>query len=100
VTHWYDHVYMPVVEAIREADLPSEFPRRTQADLYVWIIEHLWYLREAGDLAEATPLHAVARTFGACYSSHPRARLARILRVVLTVATSPFEAFRSSREAA
>lgn len=47
VASWYDHVYGPVVECIRENNLLPHFPGRTEADLYLWIIEYQWYLREA-----------------------------------------------------
>jgi len=30
--HWYDHVYVPVVDAIREYRILGEFPDRTEAD--------------------------------------------------------------------
>jgi nucleotide-binding universal stress UspA family protein len=40
VTHWYDTVFSPVVEVIRKGDILSEFPGRTQADLYLWILRH------------------------------------------------------------
>lgn len=40
VTSWYDNVYMPMVEAIRKHNLLEEFPNRTEADLYVWLIRH------------------------------------------------------------
>jgi hypothetical protein len=100
VTHWYDHVYTPVVDAIRDADLPSAFPRRTHADLYVWISEHLWYLREAGDFQDATPLNAVALTFAACSMPRRRSRLSRLLRVLGMATVRPVAAFRSSRQGA
>jgi hypothetical protein len=94
VTHWYDQVYTPVVEAIREADLPAEFPRRTHADLYVWISEHVWYLREAGELQEATPLSAVARAFAECFSTNRGPRLGRMLLGLRVVARSSFGVVR------
>jgi hypothetical protein len=40
VASWYDTVYLPMVEAIREANIMDEFPGRTEADLYVWLIRH------------------------------------------------------------
>jgi hypothetical protein len=46
VAHWYDEVYMPIVRVIREQNVLSFFPNRTEADLYRWIIDHRWYLRE------------------------------------------------------
>jgi hypothetical protein len=46
VKSWYQDVYLPLVKIIREQDVLVEFPGRTEADLYLWIIEHLWFLRE------------------------------------------------------
>lgn len=40
VAHWYDHVYLPVVELIREYGLLRYFPERTETDLYLWIGRH------------------------------------------------------------
>jgi nucleotide-binding universal stress UspA family protein len=40
VAHWYDHVYQPVAEVIRERGLLRDFPDRTEADLYLWVSEH------------------------------------------------------------
>jgi nucleotide-binding universal stress UspA family protein len=47
VAGWYDEVYLPVVEALRQRDLLAEFPGRTEADLYLWISRHRAALREA-----------------------------------------------------
>jgi len=33
---WREEVYDPAVEAIRENDLVSQFPDRTEADLFIW----------------------------------------------------------------
>lgn len=46
VVSWYDNVYMPMVEAIRKCNLLEEFPNRTEADLYVWLIRHQTILRD------------------------------------------------------
>ena len=49
VTHWFDTVYLPVVQEIEELDLLDGFPGRTITDLYLWLGEHrgrLW--RELG----------------------------------------------------
>lgn len=39
-THWYDSVYMPIVDIIREKGILRYFPDRTETDLYLWIAEH------------------------------------------------------------
>ncbi len=46
VASWYDHVFLPMVGAIRKYDLLREFPDRTEADLYVWLIRHQGALRD------------------------------------------------------
>src|SRR5579859_401216 len=71
VASWYDRVYLPIVEGIREASMLREFPRRTEADLYLWLIEHLWYVREAGELDENTSIDEAARSYADTFSPRP-----------------------------
>lgn len=40
VTHWYDEVYSPIVQIIRERGILRFFPDRTETDLYLWIAKH------------------------------------------------------------
>jgi hypothetical protein len=56
VASWYDNVYLPVVAAIRTHNILNYFPRRTEADLYLWIADHHYFLHEQDqdvDLEEA-----------------------------------------------
>jgi hypothetical protein len=46
VADWYDTVYEPIVKVIRERNVLEHFPGRTEADLYRWIMDHRWYMRE------------------------------------------------------
>lgn len=46
VRRWVDNVYLPLIDVIRETNVLADFPRRTEADLYLWIIEHQYYMRE------------------------------------------------------
>ncbi len=43
---WHDGVYLPLIEIVRGQDVLRLFPGRTEADLYLWIIERRAYLRE------------------------------------------------------
>nr|MBN1230112.1 DUF4032 domain-containing protein [Anaerolineae bacterium] len=43
---WIDQVYLPVVSVIRESGMLEDFPGHTEGDLYLWVIEHQYYLRE------------------------------------------------------
>jgi nucleotide-binding universal stress UspA family protein len=40
VTTWYDNIYIPLAEAIRDRGLLRWFPNRTITDLYIWISEN------------------------------------------------------------
>lgn len=78
VEDFYDHVYLPVVQVIRERGILNYFPGRTDADLFLWITEHRAALQEslqmeispekaADDLAETQSPRAgkrVARVAG------------------------------------
>lgn len=46
VTGWYEDVYLPLIKIIRRRNILKEFRGRTEADLYLWIIEHRYYLKE------------------------------------------------------
>jgi len=46
VLSWADHVYWPMVNVIREQKILKKFPDRSEADLYLWIIEHLAFIRQ------------------------------------------------------
>lgn len=46
VRHWYERVYQPIVELIREQNFLMEFPKRTETDLYIWVLDHQSYLQE------------------------------------------------------
>jgi hypothetical protein len=43
---WYNNVYSPVIKIIRDHWLLVNFPGRTEADLYVWIIKHWDFLKK------------------------------------------------------
>lgn len=46
VAHWYDEVYLHVVEMVREQGIMRHFPERTEADMYILLAEHRAELRE------------------------------------------------------
>jgi nucleotide-binding universal stress UspA family protein len=49
VAHWYDEVYMPIVQVIRERGILRDFPGRTESDLYLWISKYRASLEEQLD---------------------------------------------------
>ena len=46
VVSWYENVFLPLVEIIRDQGIMDEFPGRTEADLYLWIVEQKANIKE------------------------------------------------------
>lgn len=46
VGSWYDRLYLRVVGQIRKNHVLEKFPGRTEADLYLWIMTHRYFLTE------------------------------------------------------
>ena len=40
VASWYDNVYTPIIKQIRDSNVLTDFPDRTEADLYAWMLLH------------------------------------------------------------
>lgn len=62
---WYENVYLPLVAIIREQDILTDFPGRTETDLYLWIISHQWILRES--MGSELPVEQVAEQLAEAY---------------------------------
>jgi hypothetical protein len=67
---WYDQVYWPMIQSIRKSNILDDFPGRTEADLYLWVMEHRYYLRErfgpgisAWEAVRSYSEHFTQRTF-------------------------------------
>jgi hypothetical protein len=43
---WYDNVYLPLVNLIEEHNLTNDLPEFTSTDLYLFVSEYQWLLRE------------------------------------------------------
>ncbi len=66
---WYDNVYMPLVRVIRYYKILERFPGRSESDLYLWIIDHLWYLRQ--EFGQEVSLEQAAADFTERFSYQP-----------------------------
>ena len=40
VIHWYDEVYFPLQNLVQRLGILRDFPGRTEADMYLWIMEY------------------------------------------------------------
>lgn len=67
VARWYNEVYAPAVQLIREEEILAEFPERTEADLYLWIIEHRYYLNQR--YGQEVPLQQAAAEFSRAFGT-------------------------------
>jgi hypothetical protein len=79
VAHWYDTVYMPVVEAIRAHNVLADFPHRTESDLYLWIVEHLYYLQEK---EKDVSIEEAAEDYADQFSERPIKKIVRSVKQV------------------
>jgi uncharacterized ParB-like nuclease family protein len=78
VASWFDNVYSPMVALIDEHHLLNDFPDRTQADLYLWIIEYEWFLREA--YRNDYSFQVVSNQFKDRFTGSPSRRLVNLLK--------------------
>ena len=78
VTSWYDNVYLPLVQIIREQNLPKTFPQYTDADLYLLVSEYSWFLKEA--YREDKTLQTAANSFAQTYADWPARKVADTLQ--------------------
>jgi hypothetical protein len=62
IADWYDHVYMPIINVIRDTDILKEFPEKTEGDLYLWVLDHQHYLAEEEGIPLQSP-ETAARVF-------------------------------------
>jgi len=62
VKDWYANLYQPVEELVVQSGVLDHLPGRTATDVYLWVMDHLHYLREQGGYEDAEPEEA-ARDF-------------------------------------
>ncbi len=77
VASWYDNLYQPVVQIIRRHNMLNDFPHRTEADLYLWTMDHHYYLNENGDEVD---LENAAVDFAERYSQRLDKRLLNVVK--------------------
>ena len=86
VTSWYDNLYQPMVKLIKESGILRDFPGRTAADLYHWIMDHRYFL--SLEQGRSVGADTAVRSYDARYNTWQR-RVARFLGRLLEQATRP-----------
>ncbi|MBI3538331.1 MAG: hypothetical protein HY070_12340 [Chloroflexi bacterium] len=77
VTSWYDQLYHPLVHFIRAQNILADFPRRTETDLYLWIMDHHYFLNQNNNEME---LEQAALDFAQNFSQRLDKKLVRAVR--------------------
>lgn len=87
VHHWYELIYLPTIQIIRESTLLDDFPGRTEADLFVWLSKH----RDAlGDrYGEFSNLCELAQRLAEQYKESSLKKMSRQVRNLLSAESLP-----------
>lgn len=81
VTLWYELIYLPTVQIIRDSTLLDDFPGRTEADLFIWMATHEEQLGET--LGEYANLADLATLLAERYREGSLGKVTRRLRGLL-----------------
>ncbi len=73
VSHWYSTIFQPALNVIENSSILKEFPDRMPADLYLWVMDHLHYLRDRPGWEEADAASA-AKDFVESLSEEKKAK--------------------------
>lgn len=87
VAGWYDEVYLPLAKLIQDQNILKDFPDRTVTDLYLWIIEHLWFLRE--QYHEEVSLEDAADHFKREFTKKPLSRISNMFQKLTDFMADP-----------
>lgn len=82
---WYDNVYMPLVQLIRERDELKHFPNNTEADLYLWLVSRRATLEEAEHTMGHIPNEKIIEMLEQESMSDPIAHLANFFNKKLNL---------------
>jgi hypothetical protein len=67
VASWYDNVYLPLASFIKDQGILEAFPGRSDADLYLWIMRHQYFLKS--EYGDDIPFELAAEQFASDYGS-------------------------------
>ena len=85
VAHWYDAVYLPVVQVIQDQGILRDFPDRTETDVYLWVSRRRAALEER--LGWEVRPEAAASDLATKSSARPQRVVARVSEKILDAVT-------------
>lgn len=65
---WYETIYIPIIEIVREDNLINRFNNRTEADLYIWVVKHWDDLKSK--YGQDFPLDQATREYSELYGKN------------------------------
>jgi len=80
VASWYDNVYLPIVEEIRQSEILNDFPGRTEADLYAWLLLHRAEFEQEVKALGYVPTEDLLETLKRERATNPFARFMGLFR--------------------
>ena len=78
VCDWYDDTYLPLVKVIRELSILADFPTHSEADLYLWLMDHQAELR--AQCGPEVDVERVAEHYAERHGRHVLTRAVSALR--------------------
>jgi hypothetical protein len=95
VGSWYDNVYMPIVERIRGNNTLQNFPERTEADLYAWLLLHRAAFEQEVKALGYVPTEDLIEKLKRERATNPFARLMGLFRQDLDLHSLPLKVERA-----
>lgn len=95
VASWYDTVYTPIVKMLREKEVLKQFPRRTEADLYAWLMLHRSALEEEMEALGFIPAEDVLEGIRMDGATNPITRLISYFNYQLSRPNIPLKVERA-----
>lgn len=87
VVAWYEMIYLPTIQVIRDSGLLEDFPGRTEADLFVWLAIHRKQFGDEYDKYET--LGDLAATLAERYRERGLNKVVRQMRNILGAESLP-----------
>jgi hypothetical protein len=75
---WCQNIFLPIIKAVQKENILSRFPGRTEADLYIWIVQH-WDSLKA-KYGEKISITEAARDFSQKFGKNFWERLASLFK--------------------
>jgi len=77
---WFENLYLPFIEIIKKAHIHTFFPKRTPADLYIWILNHKQFIFD--EFGETTNINKIVQKFIKKYSKADKTDVKNLVKTI------------------